>query len=64
MQEVEGQIRAMFLAFQERIGRDVGARERIVAFIPEYATYLMNRLKKGDVGKVAYERNRGKKPET
>ena len=62
VQEVEGQIRAMFLAFQERIGRDVDARERIVAFIPEYATYLLNRLRKGDDGKVPYERNRGKKP--
>ena len=33
-----------------------------MAFLPEYAACLMNRLKKGEDGKVAYERSRGKKP--
>eukprot|EP00973_Karenia_brevis_P039476 5448959-Karenia_brevis.AAC.1 len=37
-------------------------RERVVAFIPEYAAYLYNRLHKGDDGKTAYERIKGKKP--
>ena len=60
--EVEGQIRALFLGFQDRIGRKLDARERIVAFIPEYAAYLMNRLMQGKDGKVAYERIKGKKP--
>ena len=31
-------------------------------FIPEYASYLMNRLEVGKDGKVAYDRARGKKP--
>jgi hypothetical protein len=60
--DVEGEVRAMFLGFQERLGRKVDARERIVAFIPEYAAYLMNRLVQGADGKVAYERIKGKKP--
>ena len=44
------------------MGQKVDARERIVAFIPEYAAYLMNRLCQGSDGKVAYERIKGKKP--
>ena len=31
-------------------------------FIPEYASYLMNRLEVGKDGKVAYDRAKGKKP--
>ena len=38
------------------------ARERIISFIPEYGSYLMNRLKQGEDGKVACERIKGKKP--
>ena len=38
------------------------ARERIVAFIPEYAAYLLNRLQQGNDGKVPYERLKGKRP--
>ena len=60
--DVEGQIRALFLAFQEKIGRELDARERIVTFIPEYAAYLMNRIEVGKDGKTGYERVKGKKP--
>ncbi len=38
------------------------AKERIVAFIPDYVTYLINRLSQGTDGKDAYERMKGKKP--
>ena len=31
-------------------------------FIPEYASYLMNRLEVGEDCKVAYDRAKGKKP--
>jgi hypothetical protein len=62
VQEVEGQIRVCFLGLQERLGVKVDARELIVAFIPEYAAYLINRFKTGSDGKVSYERVRGKKP--
>ena len=61
-QDVEGRIRAVFLGLQEKLKRKIDARERIVAFIPEYAAYMMNRLNKGLDGKVAYERMKGKKP--
>lgn len=61
IQEIEGRIRAIYLGLQERVGK-VSVRERIVAFIPEYAAYLLNRLHEGSDGKVPYERVRGKKP--
>ena len=62
VQEIEAQMRSVFLAFQERVGRKIDARERVVAFIPEYSAYLLNRLSVGEDGKVQYERVRGKKP--
>ena len=61
VQELEGQIRVLFLGLQGRLGRELDAREGIVAFIPEYAAYLYNRLHRGDDGKVPYERMKGKK---
>ena len=61
VQEIEGRIRAISLGLQERMEREVDARERIVAFIPEYAAYLENRLSQGSDGVVAYERIKGKK---
>ena len=36
--------------------------ENVVNLIPEYASYLMNRLEVGKDGKVAYDRAKGKKP--
>ena len=62
VQEVEEVLRSMYLGLQERLGRKVSTRERIVAFIPDYVAYLVNRLKKGEDGRVAYERCKGKKP--
>ena len=62
VQEIEGGIRALLLGLQERLGRKIDARERIVSFIPEYVAYLLNRLSQGEDGKVPYERIRGKKP--
>jgi hypothetical protein len=40
----------------------VDVEERIVAFMPEYSAYLLNRLHRGSDGKVAYERIKGKRP--
>ena len=62
VQEMEGRIRALFLSLSKRLGRELDARERIVAFIPEYAAYLYNRLIVGEDGKTAYQRMKGKKP--
>ena len=62
VQEIEGTIRSLLLNLRERLGCNVDARERIVAFIPGYAAYLLNRLHEGADGKVPYERARGKNP--
>ena len=62
VQGIEGHIRALYLALQHRLQTKVDCRERIIAFIPEYAAYLMNRLEVGKDGKTVYERIKGKKP--
>jgi len=62
VQEMEGEIRKIYLGLENRLGFKVNAKERIIALIPEYAAYLMNRLKEGSDGKVAYQRIKGKKP--
>ena len=62
VQEIENEVRSLYLNLQDRIGSKIDARERIVAFVPEYAAYLLNKLHVGEDGKVAYERARGKKP--
>ena len=51
----------MFISLQRRLGRKLDAKERIVAFIPEYAAYMLNRIQRGHDGKVAYERVKGKR---
>ena len=38
-------------------------RERIVAFIPDYGAYLVNRLHLGEDGISPYKRLKGKKAE-
>eukprot|EP00973_Karenia_brevis_P070199 9756400-Karenia_brevis.AAC.1 len=55
-------ITSILLSLEERLGRDIDAKERIVAFIPAYAAYLYNGLHRGEDGKVLYERVKGKKP--
>ena len=62
VQDVEGVIRGILLNMETKMGADIDSRERIIAFIPEYAAYLMKRLREGEDGKIAYERLKGKKP--
>ena len=50
--DVEEGIRGLLLHLEARLGIDIDSRERIIAFLPEYAAYLMNRLRKGDDGKT------------
>ena len=61
-EEIEGKMRAIFSGLEERLARKLDARERIVAFIPDYAAYLFNRLAKGENGKLEFERVKGNKP--
>eukprot|EP00973_Karenia_brevis_P059191 8241622-Karenia_brevis.AAC.1 len=56
VQEIEGRIRSILLSLEERMSRDIYAKERIVAVIPAYAAYLYNMLHRGEDGKVAYEK--------
>ena len=53
VQDIEGRMRALLLGLQGRLGCALDARERIVAFVPDYAAYLLNRLHQGSDGKVA-----------
>ena len=58
-QTIEGHIRVMKSALEERLGCRVDAERRVVTFMAEYAGYLVNRLEFGKDGKTAYERSRG-----
>eukprot|EP00973_Karenia_brevis_P058198 8101885-Karenia_brevis.AAC.1 len=59
---MEGRTRSLLLSLEERLNREIQAKERIVAFTPQHAAYLYNRLHRGDDGKVGYEKVKGKKP--
>ena len=61
VQTLEGQIRALLLSLEDRLGRRVDAKEPIVTHMPEYAAHLLNRLEVGKDGRTPYERCRGKK---
>lgn len=61
VQGLEGQIRVVLLALEEKVGRQIDPLGAIVSFIPEYAAYLLNRLEVGKDGKTAYERCKGKR---
>ena len=61
VQSVEGLIRTLMSACQERMGTRIKLEEKIVIFMAEYAAYLINRLEVGKDGKTAYERCWGKR---
>ena len=58
VQEVEHLIGRLVLALQQRLGLKLDAKERIVAFMPDYAAYLSNKLIKRDMARL---RMRGSK---
>ena len=49
VQEVTGRIRCLWVGLQMRLGRELDARERIAAFMPDYSSYLLNHLKVGEM---------------
>ena len=49
VQGVEGQVRVSFLALQGRIGRTKDAKENVINFMLEYASYLMNMSEAGSM---------------
>ena len=60
-QSVEGVLRTLLSALQNRLGTKIAADEKIVIFAAEYAAYLVNRREIGKDGKTPYERSKGKK---
>ena len=61
VQSVEGQIRTLKVACEDRWGIRLRPDEKTVVFIAEYASYLLNKLEVGKDGKTAWERSRGKR---
>lgn len=62
VQEVEGMNRSLCIALGTRMGLCFDTRERIVAFMTEYAACLLNRLHIGEDSRVPYEMIKGKSP--
>ena len=60
VKEIEGQLRVMKLALEDRIGKEIDAEACVLTFAAEYASYLINRLLLGKDGKTAGERSKGK----
>ena len=60
VQSVEGMIRSLRSALEERISGKLDITDAIWPWIVEYASYLMNRLEVGHDGRTAYERSKGK----
>ena len=51
-----------FVAFKERMGARLSAKERIVAFMSHYVAYFTNRVCRGTDVMIAYETVKGNKP--
>jgi hypothetical protein len=60
VQSVEGMIRTMRSALEERITGKLEIEDSIWPWVVEYASYLLNRMEVGKDGKTAYERSKGK----
>ena len=58
---MEGMIRSLRSALEERISEKLDIGDAIWPWLVEYSSYLLNRLEVGHDGKTAYERNKGKK---
>ena len=61
VQAVEGLMRTLRSACEERTNIKIKPDDKLVIFMAEYASYLLNRLEVGKDGKTAYERCRGKR---
>ena len=60
IQSVEGQVRVLKVALEERWKVKVPAASAVIPWLMEYAAYLLNRFEVGHDGKTAYERCKGK----
>jgi hypothetical protein len=55
VQSVEGQLRTMKSALEEKMNREIQSEEKIVLFMSEHCGYLWNRLHVGEDGLTNYE---------
>ena len=60
IQSVQGQVRVMKGALEERWGVKIGSKHAVIPWIVEYAAHLLNRFEVSHDGKTAYERYKGK----
>ena len=60
VQSVEGMIRTMRSALEERMGEELLISDAVWPWLVEYSSYLLNRVEVGHDGKTAYERLKGK----
>ena len=60
IQGLDGQLRALLIAFEGRVKRETSAKEQIVTCMPEYGAYLVNRIEVGKDWTTANERSKGK----
>ena len=58
---MEGIIRSIRSALEERISEKLNIGDAIWPWLIEYSGYLLNRMEVGKDGKTSYERNKGKK---
>ena len=61
VQTIEGQMRAMKVALEDRWGLHIDPAHPVVTYMADYCAYLLNRLEVGVDGKTGYERVKGKK---
>ena len=61
VQEVEGQMRALLLAIEEKIKEEMTPTEPLAQFIPEFGAYVMNRLMVGKDGRRRWRAARGRR---
>ena len=61
LQSVEGMVRTLRSALEERIGVTLEIGDAIWPWLVEYASYLLNRMEVSHDGKTAYERLKGKR---
>ena len=61
IQSVEGIIRSIRSALEERISEKLDIEDAIWPWLIEYSGYLVNRMEVGKDGKTEYERNKGKR---
>ena len=60
VQTLEGQIRVLKDALENRWRLKIGEEHKVLAWLTEYAAVLLNRYEVGHDGKTSYERLRGK----